>query len=300
MIGLDTSHSVEFTSRLHDGTHPNHVPGGRVVVACPTTSPDMPWSIQRAKGFVEEMQIRHGVRMVGRLEKLVAECDAILLCSLDGRPHLEQFRACAVGKPVFVDKPVTASLADALKLYELARATNTPVFSASALRWFPGVIDVAQADVGATCSAISYGPAPIDPHHPDLFFYGIHPVEALFTVLGEGCVSVQRTTSEHTSVVTGKWRGGRVGTLHAMHRWPAEYKVIKFGDTGIAEQTESGDYAHLLREIMKFFQTGIPPLTAEQTLEIYAFMEAADESKRRGGAEVMISEVMEKARLGVG
>ena len=77
-----------------------------------------------------------------------------------------------------------------------------------------------------------------------------------------------------------------------MHRWPAEYKVIKFGDERIAEQSRAGDYTPLVREIVKFFQTGIAPVTPAQTLEIYAFMEAADESKRRGGAPVLMADMM--------
>jgi hypothetical protein len=76
-----------------------------------------------------------------------------------------------------------------------------------------------------------------------------------------------------------------------MHRWPAEYKVIKFGDARIAEQTSEGDYTPLVREIVKFFQTGTAPVTPAETLEIYAFMAAADESKRRGGASVSLTEV---------
>jgi predicted dehydrogenase len=196
------------------------------------------------------------------------------------------------GKPVFVDKPVAASLSEARALYRLAEQTRTPMFGASAIRWYPGIIEVAQADVGAMRSAISYGPAPLEPSHPDLFFYGIHPTEALFTVLGPGCRSVQRTATKHTSVVVGEWDDGKVGTLHVMHRWPAEYKVIKMGDTGTAEQTSMGDYTPLVREIVKFFETGIAPVTPAQTLEIYAFMEAADESKRRGGAPVLLADLM--------
>jgi hypothetical protein len=93
-------------------------------------------------------------------------------------------------------------------------------------------------------------------------------------------------------VVVGEWDDGKVGTLHVMHRWPAEYKVIKMGDTGTAEQTSMGDYTPLVREIVKFFQTGIAPVTPAQTLEIYAFMEAADESKRRDGAPVLLADLM--------
>lgn len=296
MIGLDTSHSVEFTRRLNDPANPQHIPGARVVHAFPEFSPDMPWSVERVKEFTRELEEQHNVRMLGSIAEVVAESDAILLCSLDGRKHLSQIEPVfAARKPVFVDKPVAATLKDVVSLYELAAESETPCFSASAMRWYPGIIEVAEANVGEVRGAISYGPAPLEPHHPDLFFYGIHPTEALFTVLGSGCETVQRVTTPHTSVVTGLWTNGRVGTLHAMHRWPAEYKVTKFGDTGIFEQKQAGDYTPMLREIVTFFQTQTPPVTMAETLEIYCFMEAADESRRWSGANVSLSEVLARA-----
>jgi predicted dehydrogenase len=291
IIGCDTSHCVEYAARLNDQSHPDHIPDARIVAAYPTMSPDMPWSRSRAEGFVKELTEKRGVRVVGSIEALLAESDAVLLCSLDGRPHPAQARpVLEARKPVFVDKPVAASYREARDLYRLADQWGTPMFGASAIRWYPGIVELAQADVGAVRGAISYGPAPLEPTHPDLFFYGIHPTEALFTVLGPGCRNVQRVSTEHTTVVVGEWHDGRVGTLHAMHRWPAEYKVIKFGDKTVAEQTSGGDYSPQLREILKFFMTGVAPVTPAQTLEIYAFMEAADESKRRGGASVPLEE----------
>lgn len=296
MIGLDTSHSVEFTRRLNDASNPQHISGARVLHAYAECSPDMPWSVDRIGEFTRELETRHGVRLLGSIAEVVAESDAILLCSLDGRKHLAQLEAVfEARKPVFVDKPVAGSLKDVATVYELAAGTGTPCFSASAMRWYPGIVEVAQAEVGRVRAAISYGPAPLEPHHPDLFFYGIHPTEALFTVLGSGCERVQRVTTAHTSVVTGVWGDGRVGTLHAMHRWPAEYKVTKFGDSGVFEQRESGDYTPLLGEIVKFFQTGIAPVSMAETLEVYSFMEAADESRRWGGASVELSEVLARA-----
>jgi hypothetical protein len=292
IIGCDTSHCVEFAARLNHESNPGHTPGARIVVACPSMSADMPWSRSRAEGFVNELREKHGVRVVNTIPEMLGECDAVLLCSLDGRLHPGQAKpVLEARKPVFVDKPLAASVREAREMYQLAAQTDTPMFGASAIRWYPGVVEVAKADVGPVRSAISYGPSPLEPTHPDLFFYGIHPTEALFTVLGTGCRSVQRVTTPHTSVVVGEWEDGRVGTLHVMHRWPAEYKVIKMGGTGTAEQTSMGDYTPLVREIVKFFQTGVAPVTPEQTLEILAFMEAADESKRRGGTRVLLNEV---------
>lgn len=292
IIGCDTSHAIEFTARLNDAGHSGHVAGARVVVARPTVSPDMPWSQTRAAGFVEDLQTRHGVEMVGSIEALLERCDAVLLCSLDGRAHPEQVApVLRAGLPVFLDKPVAGSLTEAERIYELAAETGTPLFSGSALRWYPGIQSLVEADAGVVRGAVSYGPALIEPTHPDLFFYGIHPTEALFTVLGTGCQNVQRTTTRHLSVVTGLWKDEKVGTLHALHRWPAEYKVIKFGDAAVVEQQDAGDYTPLLRQIIAFFGSGVAPVSPAETLEIYAFMAAADESKRRGGARVELNEV---------
>lgn len=300
MIGLDTSHSVEFARRLNHPEATDHVAGGRITVAVPTSSPDMPASTTRVGGFTIEMKEVHGVRIADGIDELLAECDAIFICSVDGRPHLEQFRNCAAGRPVFVDKPMAASLRDAAEIFREGAATGTPVFTSSAMRFDPAVIEVALAEVGRVAGAISRGAAPLEPHHPDLFYYGIHATEALFTVMGPGCVTVSRVATERASVVSGVWPDGGIGALYAMHHWPAPYRIAKLGDRAVAARDVKADYTPLLREIMKFFQTGKPPVTPEQTLEIFAFMEAADESKQRGGAAVAIDEMFRRGGLRAG
>jgi hypothetical protein len=71
------------------------------------------------------------------------------------------------------------------------------------------------------------------------------------------------------------------------------------GEKGEVEIGKYEGYDVLLFAIIDFFRTGKVPVTAEETVELYAFMEAADESKRRGGAEVTIAEVMAKAKGGM-
>lgn len=296
IIGLDTSHSEQFTLRLNDPANPNHIPGARVVVAFPGGSPDIEESKTRIDGFTATVRDKFGVRIVGSVAEACKDVDAVLLLSLEGRPRLEQMKQIiAAGKPVFMDKPVAVSLKDAVEIYKLAGVAQVPVFSASAVRWYPGVLEVANAEQTPARSVISYGPAHVLPHHPDLFFYGIHPTEALFTVMGQGCLSVVRTTTESESVVTGLWAGGRTGTLQAIHEGAMAYKLIRFGEKQITEQKSEGDYTPMLREIIKFFQTKQPPVSPKQTLEIYAFMTAAEESKHRDGARVTLREVMVKA-----
>ena len=299
IIGLDTSHAEQFTMRLNDAANPNHILGGRVVAAFPQASPDLEESKSRIDGYTKTLESKFGVKMVKSASELCAIVDAVMVLSLDGRPHLEQVRqVLASKKPVFLDKPVAASLKDVIEIYKLADESAVPLFSASAVRWWPGVLEVTAQENAPPKSAISFGPAPKLAHHPDLFFYGIHPTEALFTVMGPGCQSVVRTTTPSASVVTGYWAGDRVGTLHALHDLPMDstaYKLIRFGASGVFEQKTQGDYTPMLREIIKFFQTREPPVSAAQTLEIYAFMEAAEESMRRNGDVVSIRDILSKA-----
>ncbi len=301
LIGLDTSHAEQFALRLNDPANPNYVAGGRIVRAFPAGSPDLPESTSRIEGYTNTLRDRYGVKIVGSAAEACTDVDAVMLLGVDGRPHLEYAKVVMTsGKPFFLDKPAAATLKDVVQIYQLAETAKIPLFSASALRWYPGVVELAAAEGGKPPrSVFSYGPAPLLPHHPDLFFYGIHATEALFTVMGPGCLSVSRTSAADLSVVTGFWAGGRVGILEALHYLPIDspnYKVIRFGEGQVMEQkTTQGDYTPLLREIIRFFQTKQPPVSAKQTLEIYAFMEAAEESKRRNGAPIKLRDVLVKA-----
>jgi hypothetical protein len=157
------------------------------------------------------------------------------------------------------------------------------------------MIALKKMDVGEIKGAISYGPAHLEKTHPDLFWYGVHPAEALYTIMGTGCETVVRVSTPETDVVDGIWKDGHVGSLRGLRDAATPHKVIVFGTKVVAEQQKGDDdYAPLVQEIMKFFQTGIAPIKPEETTELFAFMEAADESKREGGKPVSIREVLKK------
>jgi len=297
IIGLDTSHVIAFTKVLNDTENPSHVPGAKVVAAYKGGSDDIESSYSRVDGYTEQLQKDFGVEIVSTIEELCTKVDAVLLESVDGRPHLEQVKPVfAAGKPVFIDKPVAGTLADAIEIYKLGKQHNVAWFSSSSYRYYDSMVALMKEDVGELRGAISFGPAHLEEHHPDLFWYGVHPTEALYTAMGTGCISVVRTHTDATDVVTGLWEGGKVGTLRGLRDQSTPHEVILFGTKKVARQQEGpSDYTPLVREIVKFFQTGIVPIDPKVTLEMFAFMEAADESKRRGGAPVTLEEVMKKA-----
>ena len=285
IIGLDTSHVVAFTKMLHDAKAKPELAGVRIVAAFPGGSQDIPESRDRIEGFTKTLREKFGVEIVESIDALLAKVDVVLLESVDGRPHLEQFRPVAKArKPVFIDKPVAGSLADAIEIYELAKQHDVPVFSSSSLRFSPNILGMRNNDkIGPVVGCDAYGPCSLEKHHPDLFWYGIHGVETLFTIMGTGCETVSRVHTEGTELVTGVWKDGRVGTFRGIRKGKSASGATVFGVKGIAPAGPPVGYEPLVVEICKFFRTGKPPVSAEETLEIFTFMEAADESKRRGG-----------------
>ncbi|MEY4485043.1 MAG: hypothetical protein RL693_2495, partial [Verrucomicrobiota bacterium] len=178
------------------------------------------------------------------------------------------------------------------QILEEAKKAGVPVFCSSSLRFGKNTQAVHNGSIGKVKSAETTSPASLEPTHPDLYWYGVHGCESLYTVMGTGCKSVKRgTTADGKIEVTGTWEGGRTGIF----RESKGYGGKAVGETGEAEIGSYDGYDVLLFEIIKMFRSGKPPVSAEETIELYAFMEAADESKRRGGAEVTLQEVLEKA-----
>ncbi len=298
MIGLDTSHTVAFAKVLNDAKAPPELSGVRVVAAFPGGSPDVPSSIDRVPEYTKTLKEQYGVEIVDSVEALLEKVDVVFLESVDGRPHLEQARPVfKARKPMFIDKPVAGTLADAIEIYDLAKASGTPIFSSSALRFSPGIAAMRAGKLGPVTGCDAYSPCETEEHVPDFFWYGVHGVETLFTIMGTGCQSVSRTSTPGADVAVGVWEGGRIGSFRGLRQGaPHDYGATVFGPKGIGQSGGYGGYEPLLVEIVKFFKTGEPPVTAEETLEIFAFMEAADESKRQDGRPVTLESVTARAR----
>lgn len=292
IIGLDTSHSTAFTKALNDPAAGPEFGGYKVVAAYPKGSNDIKSSVDRIPGYTDEVK-KLGVEIVNSIEELLPKVDVVLLETNDGRLHLEQalpvFKA---GKRMFIDKPIAASLSDAIAIFEAAKQYNVPVFSSSSLRYIPGAKEIAEGSVGKVLGADIYSPATIEKTHPDLFWYGVHGIETLFTVMGTGCKSVVRTYTDNTDLVVGTWHDNRIGTFRGIRYGRADYGGTVFGEKGITVLGKYSGYNLLLVEIIKFFQTGVVPVNPEETIEIFAFMAAAEESKQRGGTAVEPKEVI--------
>lgn len=297
MIGLDTSHCIAFTKVLNNPNAGPEFAGYKVVAAYPTLgSSDIPASIDRLAGFTEDLK-QQGVEIVNSIEELLKKVDVVLLETVDGRKHLEQaLPVLKAGKRLFIDKPISASLRDAIAIFNIAEKYNVPVFSSSSLRYMESAQEVVQGKIGKVLGADAFSPAKIEKTHPDFFWYGIHGIEILYAVMGTGCKSVVRVQTEGTDIAVGTWEDGRIGTFRGTRTGKSDYGGTAFGENGIIRLGPYAGYEPLLVEIIKFFNTGIVPITPAETIEICAFMEAADESKLKGGISIDLQTMMERQK----
>jgi len=306
MIGLDTSHVIAFTRYMNDPKATDARADVSIVAGYPGGSPDMPRSANRIDGYVKQLRDEIGIEIVDSIDALLKKVDAVMLMSVDGRKHLEQFKPIVrAGKPVFVDKPTAHRLADIVEIYRLAGEHKVPCFSASCRRFTPGVREIFSPEkIGRVLGCDAYSQVYGGRHHTVLNFTGMHGVEMLYTIMGPGCVSVTHVETKYTMQVTGTWNDGRVGTWRGIRvdtepKRGKGYGARAFGTKAIADTGSLPfyiSYKPLVIEIAKFFRTGKPPIDADETIEIYTYLEAAEESKRRQGAAVKISEVLKNAR----
>ncbi|MBS4200555.1 gfo/Idh/MocA family oxidoreductase [Bacillus sp. FJAT-49732] len=286
MIGLDTSHVIAFTKLLNDPKHDHHVAGGEVIVAFPGGS-DMEFSYTRVDGYTQEMRDHFCVKIVQTPEEVVEESDAILLESVDGRVHLEQFsRIASFKKPTFIDKPFSTSSGDAKKIIQLAEQFGTPIMSCSSLRYSEGLTTALDNGEGGNIFGVDcYGPLAMEPTH-GLFWYGIHTVEMLYRVLGPGCEKVTVMNNDDHDLIVGEWKDGRIGSIRGNRKGNSSFGALIHREDGTQYVDVNADkkpyYASLLEEIIQFFKYGKSPINNLETLEITKFLEAANESRETG------------------
>ncbi|MCC7157204.1 MAG: Gfo/Idh/MocA family oxidoreductase [Bryobacterales bacterium] len=283
LVGTDTSHVTAFAKMLNDPSSADHVPGARIVAAYKGGMPDNATSAKYIEQYTEELRSKWGVEIVPDIASLCNKVDGVLLTSVDGRPHLKEARQIfTCGKPVWIDKPLASTLEDAREIARSARESGVKWWTSSSLR-FTGMIT--RLKVEGITGAMTWGPGPFEEHHHlDLSWYAIHPIEMLYALMGPGCVEVTRTYTEGADVIAGRWKDGRIGTVRAARPYGPYGAVVFRGREALQSDPNAPvGYRDMVVEIVRFFQTGIVPVPVEESLEIFAFMDAALRSKQSGG-----------------
>lgn len=285
IIGLDTSHALAFTKTLFESRFSDEYLGYQVIAAYPYGNMTIPLNKERIPKNILEIQ-QYDVLIVDTIEALLTMVDYVLLETNDGNMHLHQAtQIIRSRKTLFIDKPIANSYQDSLKIFELAKKEGVPCFSSSSLRYLSGIKDL---DKSMVTGAEVYSPAPIEPSHKDLYWYGIHGVEMLFAIMGVGCEEVTSYIGQDSDLIIGRWKGGRYGSLRAIREGAQDFGGKVFTQKEIVTLGKFEGYAPLLKNIVHFFETGSAPFDFRETLEISAFIDAAYKSKLDKGKTVSL------------
>ena len=291
ILDFDTSHVVEFSSRINHIDQPEDqwVDGAKVVIACTGGSKVSP---ERIPMFTEKLK-KYGIPIVEKPLDMIGKVDAMLIESMDGSVHVERTRPfLEAGIPCFVDKPFACSSADAKAMIELAAKKKTMIWSSSALRFAPEIVEyLADEKHGAVHGCIAYGPGTEHDRNPGMFHYGTHTAEILYTVMGPGCDRVICTYEKDVTVATGHWKDGREATARCFRgSSKLEYGLTAFAEKGVTNVPLGVKviFRELMKKVIASFASGKPALDPQVTLEMVAFMEAANKSGANHSASVTI------------
>ena len=298
IVGL-SPHSAAFSTLLNDEKKERDLAGCRIeTLFHPPGNPDVEFSTEQLSSYRESVE-KAGVKIVSTMEEMLKNVDGVLIETNDGRPHMEQvLPVIKAGKPVFVDKPVAEDLKGVIDIYNLAAEYEVPIFSSSSLRYGTRPQEINHAKKSQVLGANTFSPAPLEPGHTDLYWYGIHGVEMLYTVMGTGCREVRQVGHSSTGdVVVGVWENDRIGTFRGIREGKRGYGGTVFLNEEIIELGTFEGYRPLVVKIVEFFTTGNAPVSKMETLEIYAFMTAAHISKLKGGKKVSVTSLIEEFEI---
>lgn len=312
ILGLDNYQSVAFTQLFHDPQATGDLAGIKVTAAFPDEpSTDIAESVENLPKWVQSMK-DFQVPLVDSVDKVLAECDTVLVMPVDGRRHRKLAEAALrAGKRTYIGRPMAASLEDVAAIFRIAQDAKVPLWSSSQHRFSPGFIGMRNhPEVGKVLGCDVYGGCPMVPHHSDFFWHAVHSLETLYTIMGPGCETVRCTSTPQVESITGVWRDGRIGTYRGIKQGAVKYSATVFGEQGVSI---AGVYGHgvpvkgvaptddkymgyegIALEIARFAKGGAVPVTPAETLELYAFLEAARESRVKQGASISVAETLKR------
>ncbi len=221
----------------------------------------------------EEWCRERDIRPAKSMEELVESSDAIMVIAADNALWHEEVCALPLrsGKPVFVDKTFAPSLAAARRMFALADAHRTPVFSSSAQRFCQDILDYQAAHPERPRFVSTVGPHSLDR-------YAVHQLEPIVALMGVGVRRVKAFSvgSQVTQLILD-YGDGRLASFMQTPQPFAEFNfMVSDGETGRRLVSDDRNFYHnLAKAILDFFLHGICPVDRAETLEIMALIDAA-------------------------
>jgi predicted dehydrogenase len=283
IIGIDTSHSVSYPEVIQG---PKRVLTGMRAISC--LSFMTPFTNQKVIDERTAKLTALGVKVTENMDEALEGCDAIMLEINDGSYHLEYFKkVAALGKPVFLDKPLACSLADGRAILRLAAKHKTRVWSGSSVPFAAEIKRATELVPNVRLSHV-FGTLGIAPAGDSLIWYGVHVVETMQRLMGPGAKRVRAIENDNGITVVVDYGDERQGLLEIVKKcgvYGGRVQGVYKNENRVHQFICTTEKVEIMRQIKKFFNGGPAPVSMQTTFEGLAIMVAARKSIETGRAE---------------
>lgn len=223
------------------------------------------------------------IELLSSQEELIEKSDCLIVMSPDNPEMHEELCALALasGKPTYVDKTFAVDRAAAKRIIDMAKKGSTPFFSTSALRYSREYADVQKEGIEFIAS-----------RGPGMFGnYGIHQLEPIICLMGAGVEKIMYTGTQSTPAFTLRYRDGRCATMVQLG-WECDFGLaINYkGDHARVIQGASDFYQQFIKQLVGFFEDGVPRVPAEETLQVITILEYGHKAMRTPDEWVVLPE----------
>ena len=220
----------------------------------------------------EEWATKNNVTLLDSIEEVIEKSDFLVVLSPDNPEMHEELCKLPLqsGKLVYVDKTFAPDKETAIRIFENADAHNTKCFSSSALRFSDELKDI---DTEKIYKIYSEGPGPLE-------MYSIHQIEPIVCLMKSRAKRLMFLGDEkHPSMII-EFEDGRYAQMYHREDKNGTFAITTVDADNRANRYEiaSDFFGLFIKAMVKFFDTGVVPVSHEQTIDVIAARTAAIEA----------------------
>lgn len=243
------------------------------------------------KGIEEARKVAKATfieKVVERPEEMIGEVDAVICATDVGDEHVERCKPFLDANiPMFIDKPLINSEED-LKTFVKWRKEGKKFISCSSLRFNKSLEPLYK-------NHYEFGKLMFicQPMAKKFETYGIHALEGVFPLLGEGFVSVRNTGTYEQAHLHIKHKSGCNVTI-AQGIGMSGAGTLIVGTAGSTYVTNQDSYYCFKKQLdlfVEWLRTGVEPFPFTETIELMKMVIAGIKSREEGGKEIFLKDI---------
>lgn len=217
----------------------------------------------------EEWAEIRGIELCSSMEEVIEKSDFLVVLSPDNPEMHEELCDLPLksGKLTYVDKTFAPDKESAIRIFENADAHGTSCFSSSALRFSA---ELEEIDTENIYKVYSEGPS-------SLSVYAIHQIEPIVCLMKARAKRLMFLGDEvHPSLII-EFEDGRYAQMYHRNDETMSFRITTVDKSNKAKHYEikSDYFGRFIKAMIAFFETGVTPVTHEQTIDVIALRTAA-------------------------